>query len=160
MDIREARTDSPDAHRLLTDYFTWRAKEFPPEQGSYTIVYPDPNAFVAPDGAFLIAVVDDEPVGCGGVRRISSDPAGRVRFEVKHLWLAPESRGLGLAAAMMLRLESRAREFGADVMVLDTHHTLSGAARLYAKSGYASVDAYNQNPNATVWYSKDLRAEQ
>lgn len=156
MTIREARTDSPDAHRLLTDYFTWRAGEFPPAQGAYTITYPDPNAFIAPDGAFLIAG-DDEPVGCGGVRRISPDAAGRVRFEVKHLWLAPESRGLGLAGRMMDELEARARRFGGEVMVLDTHHTLTGAARLYGRRGYVPVDAYNENPNATVWYAKELQ---
>lgn len=156
--MREARTDSPAAHRLLTDYFTWRASEFPPAQGTYTISYPDPTAFVAPDGAFLVAVDDDdEPVGCGGIRRIPRDEAGRVRFEVKHLWLAPSSRGKGLATAMMDELESRARDFGADVMVLDTHHTLTGAARLYASRSYLPVDAYNENPNATVWYRKDLR---
>ncbi|MBF4634271.1 GNAT family N-acetyltransferase [Agreia pratensis] len=156
MDIREARTDSLDAHRLLTDYFTWRAGEFPPAQGAYTVTYPEPSAFVAPDGVFLIAV-DDEPVGCGGIRRISPDDAGRVRFEVKHLWLAPSSRGRGLATAMMDELESRARGFGADLMVLDTHHTLTGAARLYSARSYVPVEAYNDNPNATVWYSKDLR---
>ena len=156
MDIREVRTDSLDAHRLLTDYFTWRAGEFPPAQGAYTVTYPEPSAFVAPDGVFLIAV-DDEPVGCGGIRRISPDDAGRVRFEVKHLWLAPSSRGRGLATAMMDELESRARGFGADLMVLDTHHTLTGAARLYATRSYVPVEAYNDNPNATVWYSKDLR---
>jgi len=155
MDIREARTDSPEAHRLLTDYFTWRASEFPPAQGAYTITYPDPSAFIAPDGAFLIAV-DEEPVGCGGIRRIAPDDAGRVRFEVKHLWLAPSSRGRGLATAMMDELESRARSFGAEMMVLDTHHTLTGAARLYAARSYVPVEAYNDNPNATVWYAKDL----
>lgn len=156
MDIRESRTDSPDAHRLLTDYFTWRAHEFPPAQGSYTVTYPDPHAFMAPDGAFLIAG-DDVPVGCGGIRRLQPDARGRERFEVKHVWLAPESRGLGLAGLLMDELESRAREYGADVMVLDTHHTLTGAARLYARRGYVSIDAYNENPNATVWYAKDLR---
>ncbi|WP_374945446.1 GNAT family N-acetyltransferase [Agreia sp.] len=157
MDIREARTDSPDAHELLTDYFTWRAREFPPAQGAYTITYPDPNGFVAPDGAFLIAG-DDEPVGCGGIRRIPPDATGRVRFEVKHLWLAPQSRGQGIAALVMDELEARARQWGAELIVLDTHHTLTGAARLYAKRGYVSVDPYNENPNATVWYAKELRA--
>jgi GNAT superfamily N-acetyltransferase len=159
MTIREARTDSPDAHRLLTDYFTWRSREFPPAQGSYTVTYPDPDAFVAPDGAFLIAD-DGQPVGCGGIRRISADPAGRVRFEVKHLWLAPESRGRGLATSLMDELEAKAREFGAEIMVLDTHHTLRGASRLYGKRGYAAVEAYNENPNATVWYAKELGSAQ
>jgi GNAT superfamily N-acetyltransferase len=158
MDIREVRTDSPDAHRLLTDYFTWRSGAFPPAEGTYTITYPDPTAFLRPDGAFLVAV-DEEPVGCGGVRRIASDSEGRVRFEVKHLWLAPESRGRGIAGRLMDELEERARRFGADLVVLDTHHTLTGAAKLYAGRGYASVDAYNENPNATVWYEKELGPE-
>ena len=156
MTIREARTDSPEAHRLLTDYFMWRAAEFPPAQGAYTVVYPDPSAFLAPDGVFLVAG-DDRAVGCGGIRRISPDERGRVRFEVKHLWLAPESRGQGVAGALMSELEARARQFGAEVVVLDTHHTLTGAARLYASRSYLPVDAYNENPNATVWYRKDLR---
>jgi GNAT superfamily N-acetyltransferase len=159
MTIRETRADSPDAHRLLTDYFTWRAREFPPAQGTYSVAYPDPNAFLEPDGVFLIAG-DDPAVGCGGVRRITPDSEGRVRFEVKHVWVQPDSRGRGLAGLIMSELESRARGFGADVMVLDTHHTLKGAARLYSKRGYVAVDAYNENPNATVWYSKDLRASE
>jgi ribosomal protein S18 acetylase RimI-like enzyme len=157
MTIREARADSPDAHRLLTDYFTWRAREFPPAQGSYSAVYPDPQAFLEPDGVFLIAG-DDPAVGCGGARRITPDSEGRVRFEVKHVWLEPESRGRGLADRMMGELESRAQRLGAEVMVLDTHHTLEGAARLYAKRGYVAVEAYNENPNATVWYAKSLGA--
>ena len=155
MTIREARTDSPEAHRLLTDYFTWRAIEFPPAQGAYTVVYPDPSAFLAPDGVFLLAG-DDRAVGCGGIRRIAPDERGRVRFEIKHLWLAPESRGQGVAGALMTELESRARQFGADVMVLDTHHTLTDAGRLYSKRGYVRVDPYNDNPNATVWYAKQV----
>ena len=155
MTIREARTDAPEAHRLLTDYFTWRAVEFPQAQGAYTVVYPDPSSFLAPDGVFLLAG-EDRAAGCGGIRRISPDEEGRVRFEVKHLWLAPESRGQGLAGALMTELESRARQFGAEVIVLDTHHTLTDAGRLYAKRGYERVEPYNENPNATVWYAKSL----
>jgi GNAT superfamily N-acetyltransferase len=157
MTISDAAPDSPDACRLLAHYFAWRAKEFPPSGGSYTITWPEPAAFAAPDGAFLLADDGDAVVGCGGIRRISDDSRGVVRFEVKHVWLEPAGRGRGLAGQLMSELESRARSFGAGLVVLDTHHSLTDAARLYARRGYTKVDAYNDNPNATVWYAKELR---
>ena len=53
-------------------------------------------------------------------------------------------------------LERRARAFGADELVLDTHHTLDAAAGLYAATGFSAIPAYNDNPNATRWYGKAL----
>ncbi|MFB2581867.1 GNAT family N-acetyltransferase [Herbiconiux sp. P15] len=83
---------------------------------------------------------------------------GVVRYEVKHVWLTLEARGHGWARELMLEFERRAREFGATELVLDTHHTLEGAARLYDRLGYESVPPYNDNPNATRWYRKALSA--
>ena len=56
----------------------------------------------------------------------------------------------------MLDLERRARAFGAAELVLDTHHTLEAAGRLYEASGFVVIDPYNDNPNATRWYAKAL----
>ena len=165
MTLREAAVDSPESHRLLADYFDWREASFPSTSGSYTVTFPDPDAFRPPHGVFRLAVSPDddldneddgEAIGCGGIRRIADDQDGRVRYEVKHVWLAPQGRGRGLATALMTELEERARRFGADAVVLDTHDSLEGAAKLYARLGYSRVDAYNNNPNATVWYAKDL----
>lgn len=167
MTLREAAVDSPESRRLLTDYFAWREESFPSASGSYTVTFPESDAFRPPRGVFLLAFSPDsdpggapasggKAIGCGGIRRIADDAEGRVRYEVKHVWLAPQSRGRGLATSLMTELEERARRFGADTVVLDTHDSLEGAARLYARLGYSRVDAYNDNPNATVWYAKDL----
>jgi ribosomal protein S18 acetylase RimI-like enzyme len=176
MTLREAAVDSPESRRLLADYFAWREASFPSASGPYTVTFPEPDAFRAPRGVFLLAFSpDDDPdsprddperendgkaIGCGGIRRIADDDRGRVRYEVKHVWLAPQSRGRGLATTLMIELETRARRFGADAVVLDTHDSLEGAAKLYARLGYRRVDAYNDNPNATVWYAKDLTGDQ
>jgi len=40
--------------------------------------------------------------------------------------------------------------------VLDTNDSLEAAAGLYRSSGFESVPAYNDNPNATTWYRKRL----
>ena len=155
--FRDAAVTDPDAHRLLGDYFAERAAGFPPEQGEYRPTWPDDAQFTPPAGVFLL-VLDDEgrAVGCGGVRRIEPSAEGRVRFEVKHLWLAPEGRGRGEGRRLLHELERRAVEYGAEEAVLDTNASLEAAGGLYRSNGYVDIEPYNANPNATNWYGKLL----
>jgi GNAT superfamily N-acetyltransferase len=147
---------------MLTAYFAERAAGFPAEQGAYRPTFPDDASFTPPDGVFLI--VDDdvegagtEAIGCGGIRRIDPDPAtGLVRYEVKHLWLADAARGRGAGRALLVELERRAREFGAQELVLDTNASLTAAGGLYRSSGFTEIEPYNDNPNATTWFAKRL----
>lgn len=137
------------AGSLLDAYFSDRAITF--VGGEYKPKPADPTTLRAPEGAFLVAWADGEPVGCGALRRLS--PA---RFEVKHLYVAPAGRGRGTGAALLTALEARAAELGATEVVLDTNSALEVANRLYTTRGYASVPAYNDNPNATTWFQKPL----
>jgi GNAT superfamily N-acetyltransferase len=159
--FREAAVTDPDAHALLTAYFAERAEGFPPEQGAYRPTFPTPEQFVPPAGVFLIvepegddAVGRPAELGCGGVRRLADSPDGLVRYEVKHLWLRPEARGLGGGRLLLEELERRAVAFGAEELVLDTNASLEAAGGLYRSAGYVSVEPYNDNPNATNWYAK------
>ena len=155
----EMAADAPAAHDLLTEYFAARADVFP--GGAYRPTYPDASAFVPPDGVFL--VVEDESaelgqrtqVGCGGIRRIPDGPAG-ARYEIKHLYLDPSTRGRGWGRLLLDELERRARGWGVAELVLDTHHTLEAAGGLYASAGFEPIEPYNANPNATRWYGKRL----
>ncbi|GAB3807860.1 hypothetical protein GCM10028798_33070 [Humibacter antri] len=154
------RTDDPIAADLLEKYFAERAETFPQTQGSYSVKLPDPEHFVPPAGDFVVTTIDGEPAGCGGVRRIADvrDGSGArlACFEVKHLWLAPSARGKGAGRALLTELERRAIEFGARRLVLDTNESLEAAGNLYRTSGYTTVEPYNDNPNATHWYAKDV----
>jgi ribosomal protein S18 acetylase RimI-like enzyme len=164
--FREAAVTDPDAHALLTAYFAERAEGFPPEQGVYRPTFPSAEQFVPPAGVFLIvepasadtAARQSKPLpaglGCGGVRRIPDSAEGLVRYEVKHLWLRPEARGLGGGRQLLQELERRAVGFGAEELVLDTNASLEAAGGLYRSTGYESVEPYNDNPNATNWYAK------
>ncbi|WP_458041276.1 MULTISPECIES: GNAT family N-acetyltransferase [Bacteria] len=157
----EMAADAPAAHDLLTEYFAARAEVFP--GGAYRPTYPDASAFVAPDGVFLVVQNGDAEagarteVGCGGIRRIPDGPAG-VRYEVKHLYLDPSTRGRGWGRLLLDELERRAQAWGAAELVLDTHHTLEAAGGLYASAGFTPIEPYNDNPNATVWLGKVLNA--
>ncbi|MBS1697741.1 MAG: GNAT family N-acetyltransferase [Actinobacteria bacterium] len=151
--FRIASPEDVDAHAVLVDYFTLRAAEFP--GGSYTPAYPTATAFLPPDGVFLLLEDEGAIFGCGGFRRIASADEADV-FEVKHVFLRPETRGRGWGRLLLDELERRARDVGARALVLDTHHTLEAAGHLYRRSGFAEIPRYNDNPNATRWYRKDL----
>lgn len=156
----------PTAHRMLEAYFAERAAGFPPQLGAYRTSFPEPAQFIPPAGVFLIAHdEDDEPAGCGGVRSLAVAPRGGggesgdrppVRYEIKHLWIEPAHRGLGLGRAILYELEDRARGFGATEVVLDTNASLEAAGGLYRSSGYENIEPYNDNPNATDWFRKVL----
>jgi len=157
MRIRTGDVDGPAEHALLEAYFAYRASSFPSADRPYSLVFPARATFTPPAGVFL--VVDDDSgtaVGCGGIRMLPSPADGVVRYEVKHVWLSPEARGHGWAGTLMTALETEARALGATELVLDTHHTLESAGRLYSRLGYAEIAAYNENPNATRWYRKGL----
>lgn len=151
--------DDPAARDLLAEYFAMRVSTFPGH--TYTTVFPDRPVFEPPAGVFVV-VTDDatedteaHPVGCGGIRRVDEGPLG-VRYEVKHLYLRPETRGRGWGRLLIEDLEQRAISLGARELVLDTHHTLEAAGRLYEAAGFTAIDPYNDNPNATRWYGKPL----
>src|SRR5690606_39160661 len=140
-----------DALELLTEYFAMRAAGFDPAAGRYRTVFPEPAAFAEPRGVFL--VVDDagSPVGCGGIRMLDAE-----RAEVKHLYLRDGTRGRGWGRMLLAALEGHARRLGARAMVLDTNVALEAAGSLYRASGYVETEPYNDNPNATLWFRKEL----
>ena len=137
------------AHRMLSDYFAERAETFPTAQGAYRTAFPDPGQFVAPNGVFLLAYDEGVEVGCGGIREL------RVPLNESEDG-TPTRRGNGYGRAILVELEQRARGFGATEVVLDTNASLEAAAGLYRSHGYDSIQPYNDNPNATDWFRKQL----
>jgi ribosomal protein S18 acetylase RimI-like enzyme len=158
---RETSAESDAAVAMLTEYFGSRDLTFPSGPGSYTTKFPVASDFEPPRGVFLIVEGDNlegEPadVGCGGIRSVDPGEDGAVRFEVKHLWLESHTRGSGYGRLLIEELERRAIAFGADELVLDTNDSLEAAAGLYRSTGFETIRAYNDNPNATTWYRKRL----
>ena len=159
--FREIDVTEDAAQALLHEYFTSRELGFPSELGQYEIRYPDPEQFRAPRGVFLIVEGEDlagdaADVGCGGIRMLETEPGEPVRYEIKHLWLQPHTRGRGFGRLLLTELENRARGFGAVEVVLDTNASLEAAGSLYRSSGYGEIEPYNDNRNATHWYRKRL----
>src|SRR3954453_18648595 len=66
-----------------------------------------PRDLTPPGGVLLLARVDGEPAGLGGVRHLETEVA-----EVKTMYVDPAHRGKGLARAILAELEAIARAHG------------------------------------------------
>lgn len=109
----------------------------------------EPDELRMPHGAFLIAWLDGQAIGCGGLKRIAPGIG-----EIKRMWVAPEARGLGVAQRLLDALHAQARTMELDIVRLDTNRTLTEARALYARNGYGEIAAYNDNPYAHHWFEK------
>jgi GNAT superfamily N-acetyltransferase len=110
-----------------------------------------PQALAGPHGILLLARVDGEPAGLGGVRFLDTEAA-----EVKTMFVSPAHRGQGVARAILAELERIAREHGCHATQLDTSDYLTGAVALYRSAGYREIPAYNENPKANLWFERAL----
>lgn len=107
------------------------------------------------DGAGVwLATVDKDVVGCIALRPLVSITCSG---EVKRLYVQPQHRGRGIAAALYEALELGARQHGYDFLYLDTTDEMVAAQRFYAALGYGPSPRYNDNPQATIFMKKDLR---
>lgn len=104
-------------------------------------------------GRVLVARLAGEAVGCGAVRRIAPGMG-----EIKHMWVAPRVRGLGVGRRLLAELERAARGLRLRVLRLDTHASLTEALGLYRSAGYREIPRYNDNPYAQHWFEKELVA--
>jgi GNAT superfamily N-acetyltransferase len=113
-----------------------------------------PADLVSPDGVLLLARVDGEAAGLGGLRHLDTEVA-----EVKSMYVAPPFRGTGLGRRILARLDEIALEHGCRAVRLDTSDYLTAAVGLYRSAGYREVPAYNENPKADLWFERTLRQD-
>ncbi|MGH9137232.1 MAG: GNAT family N-acetyltransferase [Acidimicrobiales bacterium] len=160
LDIRPDRLDSPAARQLIAAldgdldarYAADADVEGEPDRALLDVL----SEHVAPPlGAFLIAWVGDEPVGCGAVRPLG----GGGTCEIKRMYVVPAMRGTGAGIALLAALEARARELGYRRVMLETGIRQPEAMALYERAGYRAVEnygAYRTSPLSRC-YAKDLR---
>jgi GrpB-like predicted nucleotidyltransferase (UPF0157 family)/ribosomal protein S18 acetylase RimI-like enzyme len=110
-----------------------------------------PANLAPPHGVLLLARIDGDPAGLGGIRHLDAPAA-----EIKSMYVAPAYRGLGLGRLIVDRLERIAAEHGCRATRLDTSAYLTAAVALYRAAGYVETADYNGNPKADLWFEKRL----
>jgi DNA-binding MarR family transcriptional regulator/GNAT superfamily N-acetyltransferase len=151
VEIRIVDPDRADARRCLRAYFAELNRRsssgFDPGKGTSA----EPHELRAPAGAFLIAYLDDEPIGCGAVKHHPSGPS-----DIKRMWVAESARGLGIGRRLLAELERLARDRHAQATRLDTNKALFEAITMYRSAGYEEVPPFNDEPFAHHWFQKSL----
>ena len=89
-----------------------------------------PEELAAPETRFLVARLDDRPVGC--IALVERPGYG----EIKRLFVDKSARGFGLGRSLVAALEADARDRGIVVLRLETGPELAAAVRVYRDTGF------------------------
>jgi GNAT superfamily N-acetyltransferase len=143
-------SDTPVSVELQRAYFADIASRYPGWSPDL-IPSADPAEVAPPLGAWVVAYLDGEPAGCGGVKRLDDTSA-----ELKRIYLAASARGRGLGRRLLEQLEQHARELGYERLRLDTGDLQPEALGLFRSAGYEHIADYNGNVWATYWMEKRL----
>ena len=137
-----SETDLAEVKRLFEEYSVWIGidlsfQNFAQELSGL------PGDYRAPRGTLLIGRAGPLAAGCVAVRRIDKGDC-----EMKRLFVRDGFRGLGAGEALARAAIGFARQAGYRRMLLDTLPSMSAAHALYARLGFAEVEAYRYNPVA------------
>lgn len=142
---------TPDARWCIQSYFEELNARFETGFDPGRGISADPDELVPPRGLLVIARLHGRPIGCGALKLHDAGPA-----ELKRMWVSGLVRGLGVGRRLLQELEGLARERGAEVIRLETNHSLAEAIHLYRSSGYREVAAFSDEPYAHHWFEKRL----
>src|SRR5215211_5003711 len=139
------------ARYCLGEYYAELGRRFDNGFDDRISVAATPDELRPPNGLFVVASLDGDPVGCGALKFHGRRPA-----ELKRMWVAPSARGLGLGRRLLHELELLAADHGVRRIRLETNRSLTEAIALYRSSGYSEVAAFNDEPYAHHWFEKRL----
>lgn len=152
VEIKSVRFGAPVAQRLIAAAMADLGERYGGTGDDSPI---EPGDFDPPGGSFFVAVLDGQPVGCGGWR--SHGDLGDVA-EVKRLYVAPGARRTGVARALMAAIEASVREGGRRRIILECGQKQPEAIRLYESSGYQRIEnfGYYRDAPLCVSFGRDI----
>ncbi len=141
---------TPEVLALIAELDALMHALYPIESAHLT----DPATLADPANRFFGASADGELLGCGGFL-VTEAGYG----EIKRIFVSPRARGLGLARALMARLESEARALGLLALKLETGIHQPEALALFQRCGFTECARFGDYPEDdpnSVFYEKPL----
>jgi putative acetyltransferase len=105
---------------------------YPDIQAQYT-----PHNAIAASTPVVIALLDNEPAGCGCFKKLDDDTV-----EIKRMYVVPAFRNKHIAGTILTELETWAKELSFSRAVLELANRQPEALHLYKKIGYTVTENY------------------
>ncbi len=149
--IAKEDPSSPEVSRLLSAFVDEVKKRYDSPPADVGIF--DPDLVSVPRSVFLVARQDRDAVGCGALV-----PIDEYSVEIKRMFVARESRGLGIATLILDELERLAREFDYDAIRLETGVKQPESIALYGKAGFYRIPNFPpfEDDRSAVCFEKKI----
>ena len=99
------------------------------------------NYFTSPQECLLLAIYENQAVGCIAIKRFDNGVC-----EMKRLYVKPQSRGSGIGRALAEAGIKHAKNVGYNCMRLDMVLPREAARNLYFSLGFKDIEPYRYNP--------------
>lgn len=137
--VRRGDPAALPARRLIRELWEELDSLYPEVKGTPF----SPDDIVGEGTAFVVALWEGEPAGCGAFHPIAG--LEKNAAEIRRMYVEPQRRRRGIARAILTELERLAREFGYTVVRLETGLRQPGAIHLYGTSGYSRIEAFGRH---------------
>lgn len=131
--ILAERPDRPDASALIGELEGELARQYAVEsRHGYAV-----DTLIARGVEFVVARVDGQPAGCGGIEIV-----GRDYGELKRMFVRPAFRRRGVSRAILNHLIQIGRDRGMPVVRLETGIHQHAAIALYESAGFYRIPPF------------------
>jgi putative acetyltransferase len=155
-DIRRESPDQPAVRELLDALDRYLGSLYEPQHNHILSL----DELLSPQVFFLVARQHGRPVGCAAFRRQPGEAAteGQAYGEIKRMMVEPPSRGAGIGAALLARLELQLASEGLGLALLETGAAQTQAVGLYERAGFRRRGAFGGYPDngLSLFYEKRL----
>ena len=107
-----------------------------PKEGIFTLDFNQPKINTA---TFVVAYLDNIPVGCGTIL-----PMSKECVELKRFFVRKPHRGKGIASGILLFLENEVKKRGYSIIKLETGPNQPESLHLYKKFGFYEIKKFGE----------------
>jgi len=148
--IVEVSSNHADLAILIKKLDEYLLQKYPTEE-IFGVGFSEPKVN---DITFIVAYLNEVPVGCGAIREIDKEST-----ELKRFFVEQDFRNRGIAHEILMELENRAKTLGYRFIKLEAGEPQAEALSFYRKNGYYQIDRFGEYVacESSICYEKKLK---
>jgi carbonic anhydrase len=147
--VAKSKNDYLMAKEIIQEYAAWldfdlSFQNFGSEINKLEKMYTEP------DGALLLAMLDNEIAGVIGIRKFEDKVC-----ELKRMFVREAYRNKGIGRKLIEYAIYLSKKLNYNCIKLDTDASMNVAIKLYLDFGFMEIPAYRYNPNESARYREN-----